>query len=211
MPALFHFYIHYRENRIFHEVLLKPFTYLLVIMSTPMKTNHVIGIMLGAAGILLIPLIAMQFTSEVNWTMFDFVFAWVLLTGAGLSFTFVSNRSKSVVYKAAAGLTVFTALFLIWANGAVGIIGNEDNPANLLYGAVLATLFLGSIIAGLKARPMSYVLYAAALVHALVPVAAFIIWRPSVTADLVKVFAVSSFFVVLWLGAGLLFRRAGMD
>lgn len=172
-----------------------------------MRPTTAIGILIGAALPLLIPFIAMQFTSEVNWTASDFLFAWVLFAGAGLAYAFVSGRSKSMVYQAATALTVLTALFLIWANGAVGIIGNEDNPANLLYGAVLAVLFLGSILVGLKARGMFYVVSAAALTQLLVPVVAFLIWQPPVTGDLIKVVAVSSFFAVLWAGAALLYRR----
>jgi len=174
----------------------------------PMKVTTIAGISLAAAFPLLIPLIAMQFTNEVNWTAFDFVFAWVLLSGAGLAFVFIASRSKNTIYRAATGLTVLTALLLVWANGAVGLIGNEDNPANLLYGAVPAVLFLGSILVWFRARGMSYVVFAAALTQLLVPLVAFFIWQPSIDQNLIKVVAVSSFFAVLWAGAALLYRRA---
>ena len=40
----------------------------------------------------------------------------------------------------------FLGVFLLfWVNGAVGIIGSEDNPANLLYGGVVLTGFVGII------------------------------------------------------------------
>lgn len=174
-----------------------------------MKIKTVLSIAIGAAVPLLIPLTAMQFTDEVHWTRSDFLFAWILLAGACTIYVFVSRRSKSMAYQAATALTVLTALLLVWTNGAVGIIGNEDNPANLLYGIVLAVLFLGSILVGLKARGMVYVVGLAALAQLLVPLAAFLIWQPPVTADLIKVVAVSSFFAVLWTGAALLYRRAG--
>jgi len=41
-------------------------------------------ILLAVAIILLVPLIAMQFTTEVNWTLLDFVVAAVLLFSTGL-------------------------------------------------------------------------------------------------------------------------------
>jgi len=173
-----------------------------------MNTNAVLSVVAGALVILLIPLTAMQFTSEVQWTLFDFLAAFVLLAGTGLAYLAISHRSKSVMYKTAAAITAITALLLIWVNGAVGLIGSEDNDANLLYGAVIAVLFLGAIITGLKARGMSYVVFLAALTQLLVPLVAYMIWQPQVTGDFFRVIAVSSFFAVLWTGAGLLFRRA---
>jgi hypothetical protein len=38
-------------------------------------------------------------------------------------------------------------MFLVWMNLAVGIIGSEDNPANLMFGGVLALGILGAFIA----------------------------------------------------------------
>jgi hypothetical protein len=40
------------------------------------------------------------------------------------------------------GLAVGTALFLVWSNLAVGLIGSENNPANMMYLGVLAVFLL---------------------------------------------------------------------
>jgi len=100
--------------------------------------------------ILLIPLVAMQFTSEVNWTLSDFVFAGVLLFGAGLTYE-LARKAGGIAYRAAVGVALAAAFLLVWINGAVGIIGNEDNPANLMYGGVLAVGIIGAMIARFQA------------------------------------------------------------
>lgn len=40
-------------------------------------------------------------------------------------------------------------------NGAVGIVGSEDNPANLMYGGVLAVGIVGAVIARFRAEGMA--------------------------------------------------------
>jgi ABC-type Mn2+/Zn2+ transport system permease subunit len=87
------------------------------------KNKRLIGIVLTVALLLLIPLIAMQFTEEVNWTLFDFVVAGVLLLGTGLMCEYVMRKIKKIGYRVALVGAVLLALFLIWAELAVGIFG----------------------------------------------------------------------------------------
>ena len=79
--------------------------------------------LLTVAILLLIPLIAMQFTAEVNWTPFDFVVAGLLLIGAGLIFDLVIRKIKNIKSRIAISLVLLIALLLIWAELAVGIFG----------------------------------------------------------------------------------------
>jgi hypothetical protein len=163
--------------------------------------------------LLLVPLAAMQFTDEVVWTIADFVVAGVLLAGAGSALEVVVRKAHNMAYKAAAGIAVLTALFLVWSNLAVGIIGSEDHAANLLYAGVLAVAVIGSIAARFRAGAMARAMFTTALAQVLVPLIALVIWRPGVTSEDalmagLDVVGVSGMFVVLWLGAALLFRRA---
>ena len=80
-------------------------------------------ILLTAAILLLIPLIAMQFTDEVNWTFFDFVVAGVLLIGTGLLCDLVVRKTNNIKYRIAICTALLVTLFLIWAELAVGIFG----------------------------------------------------------------------------------------
>ena len=87
------------------------------------KNKRLAGIVLTAALLLLIPLIAMQFTDEVNWSPFDFVVAGVLLLGTGLICEFVLRKIKKTRYRIALIGAILIVLFLIWAELAVGIFG----------------------------------------------------------------------------------------
>jgi len=93
-------------------------------------------------------------------------------------------------------------------NLAVGIIGNEDNPANLLYLGVIALGIGGAFAARFEARGMARTLFVMALAVVLVPVVALAIWRPDFSPGVVQVFGVNACFAFLFAGAALLFRRA---
>lgn len=173
-----------------------------------MYTNAILRPAIVTALLLMIPLIAMRYTNEVQWTGSDFVFAGVLLFGSGLAYELVSKRGKTVVYRAAVGIAVLTSLLLVWVNAAVGIIGSEDNPANLLYAGVLAVGFLGAIASRLKPRGMSLTLFGMAIAQMLVPTIAFLIWRPDFSPGVIAVFVLNAGFATLFAGSGLLFRQA---
>ena len=65
----------------------------------------------------------MQFTDEVNWTLFDFVIAAILLLGTGLSCELVLRKIKKNNLRIAICVTLLAGLLLIWAELAVGIFG----------------------------------------------------------------------------------------
>ncbi len=176
-----------------------------------MQKKHVIRPAVATALILLLPLLAMQFTDEVAWDLVDFAIGGGLLFGAGLTFELIVRRSGNVAYRAAIGLAVATALFLVWMNLAVGLIGSEGNPANLIYVGVLAVGIIGVIVARLRPQGMARALFATALAQALAPVVALIIWKPQVASveSFAGVFAVNALFVVLFVSSAMLFRRVG--
>ena len=88
-----------------------------------MKNKNIKIIMLSVVFLLLIPLIAMQFTDEVNWTPFDFVVAGVILFGTGLIFDLIFKKIKNIKYRVAISIVLLIVLLLIWAELAVGIFG----------------------------------------------------------------------------------------
>ena len=87
------------------------------------QNKRLIGIVLGVVLILLIPLIAMQFTNEVDWKLFDFVIMGVLLLGTGLLCEFVMRKVRNKDYQIGLLAVILVALFLIWAELAVGVFG----------------------------------------------------------------------------------------
>ncbi len=88
-----------------------------------MKDKRLIGIVLTVALILCIPLLAMQFTTEVNWTLSDFVVAGVLLLGTGLLCEFVMRKVTKTGHRIGIIAVILVVLFLIWAELAVGLFG----------------------------------------------------------------------------------------
>ncbi|MEJ7830924.1 MAG: hypothetical protein WKF91_22150 [Segetibacter sp.] len=91
---------------------------------TANKNKRLIGIVLTVALILLIPLIAMQFTNEVKWDVFDFIVMGTLLLGTGLMCELVLRKVKKRESRIFICATLLIALFLIWAELAVGIFGS---------------------------------------------------------------------------------------
>jgi hypothetical protein len=87
------------------------------------QNKRLIAIFLTAGLILLIPFIAMRFTSEVNWSLFDFVVAGTLLFGTGLTIELLIRNVKKINYRIALIVAILLALLLVWAELAVGIFG----------------------------------------------------------------------------------------
>lgn len=73
--------------------------------------------------ILLIPLIAMQFSTEVSWSAFDFLVAAVLLLSTGTAIEVILRLVKSRKMRWILCLSVLFILFIIWAELAVGVFG----------------------------------------------------------------------------------------
>ena len=111
-------------------------------MRTPIKNTagkSAKRVALATAVLLLLPFVAMQITEEVAWDLADFAVAGTLLFGAGLTYEFASRKTAgNIAYQVAVGVAVVASLLLVWVNLAVGLIGTEDNLANLMYFAVIA-------------------------------------------------------------------------
>lgn len=84
--------------------------------------RSVVRVAVATAVILLLPLVGMQFSDEVNWSLFDFVFAGVLLAGSGLLLELAVRRPRSVAYRAAAVAVGVACMFLGEADDAPGLV-----------------------------------------------------------------------------------------
>lgn len=157
-----------------------------------------------AAIMLLLPFISMQFTDEVDWSLFDFIFFGSMLVAAGGTFELAARMTPDRAYRAAAGVALAAAFILIWVNGAVGIIGNEENPANLMFYGVLAIGIIGAVLARHKPGAMARAMVATAIAQAMVAVIALI-------AGLDPNFPVTVFFVAWWCIAAWLFSKSGRE
>ena len=150
--------------------------------------------------LLLVPLVAMRFTDEVDWTASDFLFAGVLFGSVGLAFELIVRTSGSLAYRLGAALALLAALLTVWVNAAVGMIGSEDNAFNLLFGGVIAIALVGSVFARLEAGGMARAMVAAAAAQAAASAL-------GLSID-VRGAILGAAFAGLWLGAAFLFRKA---
>jgi hypothetical protein len=160
-----------------------------------------------AALMLLLPLFTMQFIDEVNWDGTDFIVAGALVGGTGLAFELAARANASHAYRAAVGLALAAAFLLVWLNLAVGIVGTENNPFNLMFGGVLAVGIIGAVIARFRPDGMASALFATALTQALVAVNAAIAGLG--VAE--PIWPLTGFFAALWLGSAWLFRKAARE
>lgn len=177
-------------------------------MNSDNKLNQSIGLLAIATGVLLlIPLIAMQFTDEVVWTLSDFIFAGTLIFGTGLTYKLITRKSGNVAYRIAVGFALATGFFLIWTNLAVGIIGSEDNPVNLLYFLVLFIGISGAFIARFRPHGLSLTMFTMAFAQALVAAIALAGgFYQSPPSSVFEILAVNSFFITLFMVSAMLFR-----
>jgi MFS family permease len=157
----------------------------------------------GAALLLLSPLVAMQFTSEVAWTGSDFALFGAMLAVVVGGFELAARVARSNAWRAAVGVALVSAFVLVWMNLAVGIIGNEENPANRMFFGVLVVGLAGALLARFRAAGMARVMVAMALAQLAVAIAAQIgghfVWPLTVV------------FCGLWLASAALFRKAARD
>jgi hypothetical protein len=176
----------------------RPFPWRLVFWSIPV-------------GLLFLPALAMQFSEEVNWDAFDFVFATIIFGSIGLVIELAVRSSSSIAFRSAVVLAVGASFLIIWVNGAVGIIGDEDNPANLMFGAVLATALFGSMAALFRPAGMALAMFAAAAVQLVVGAIALGAGMASGPAAPYDVIVATLVLTAMWLLSGILFRLSSRE
>lgn len=171
--------------------------------------RSVVRVALATASILMLPLVAMQLTDEVVWTAADFAAAGALLFGAGLAFALAARRARHAAYRSAAGIAIAAVLALVWAAAAVGVVAEDGDRADLMYGAVLAVGLAGTVLARCRAQGMARTLLAMAFAQALVAAIALIAGAHDAPgSSAVEVAAVNGVFVALFAGSAVLFRAA---
>lgn len=165
----------------------------------------------GAAFLLLLPLVAMQFTAEVNWDETDFIVMGAMFGIACGTVELAMRASGNAAYRLGAIVAVGAGFLLVWINLAVGIIGSEDNVLNLVYAGVLMIAVIGSVIAAFEPAGMARALFATAAAQMVVTILALVwgwgAWEPPGAAGIL---ALNAFFAALWLLSGGLFRRSAL-
>ena len=162
----------------------------------------------GAVALLALPFVAMQFTRDVVWTSGDFVVFGVMLLMVGIPLELTVRMSRNWSYRGGALLALLGMFLTIWANLAVGIVGSEGNPANLLFFGALLVGIAGAVVARFRANGMAIAMVATA---ASMGVAfAIAVMGPTDEPNVnhwVELLG-TSIFAALFLGSAALFRKA---
>lgn len=118
------------------------------------------------------------------------------------------NMSKSA-YWAAVVLAAATALFVIWAMGAVGILGIEGDPADRMYLGVLGLALGGSVLARFRASDMPRAMFATAAAVGVVGLIALLLGKQEADySSTLEIVGLTGMFAALFAGSGWLFRSA---
>ncbi|SFZ90996.1 hypothetical protein SAMN05428642_1011324 [Flaviramulus basaltis] len=88
-----------------------------------MQNKRFISILVFATIILLIPLIAMQFSKQVKWSLSDFITAGALLYGTSLFYELILKKVLKKEYRIILTVAIIITLLFIWLELSVGIFG----------------------------------------------------------------------------------------
>jgi len=117
--------------------------------------------------------------------------------------TKITNRAA---YLSALAITLFSTLFLMVVIGAVGLIGVEGDPFDLLYFVVVTVGVLGAFTTRLRAEGMKYTLSAMAATQAIIVIVALIVGKQHVeVSSVTEILLLNGFFIALQLSAAKLF------
>jgi len=175
-----------------------------------MKKKNIIIIAFVTVCLLMVPLVAMQFTAEVDWSVFDFILMGTLIFGTGVVYEWISSRGNNKSYRIAVSIAVFTVFLLTWVNMAVGIIGSDKKDANLMYFSLIPIGLAGALIVKFQANGMAVVAFVLAGIQMLIPITAFLINKPDFDPGAAAVFAINAVFSMLFIGSGLIFKRSAL-
>ena len=103
-------------------------------------------------------------------------------------------------YRVAVGIAVTAALLLVWMYGALAT--EDDSPGPIFFG-VLFVGIIGAIIARFRPQGMALAMFATAFAQALFAMFAMIAWK-----QYLEISILFGFFIALWIGSALLFRKA---
>jgi hypothetical protein len=154
-------------------------------------------------------LLALPYLAGAPWTASDYVFAAVIFGLVGGFYELAVRMNRSHAYRGGIAVALAAAFLLTWINLAVGIIGNEDNPANLVFFGIILLAAAGAAISGFRPLGMARTMTFVAGVQMLTALVVLIIGlgraEPPGPFGL---FILIAGFAPIWLASAWLFRMA---
>ena len=130
------------------------------------------------------------------------------ISKSGIHFINKTRIRQNTTHRFAVGIVILGVFFVVWVNLAVGIIGEPDNLANLMYFGVLVVGLVGAIVARFRPSRMSSVLFAMALAQALVGIITAVAGLGFPPTPPQSLLILNGILIGLWVGSALLFRKA---
>ena len=154
-------------------------------------------------------LISIPLIAGFPWTLSDYVFAAVMFGIVGGLLELTVRASGNWAYRAGVAAAVGISFLLVWINGAVGMIGSEDNGANLMFFVVILMAIAGSFAAKFQAAGMARAMTVAGVAQLGVAAIAAVLrlgaGEPPGFAAMLMLIVV---FAMPWFVSAWLFRRA---
>ena len=154
------------------------------------------------AGTIILPIIVLRLVEGVAWDLpGDALFLGLLTLSSLLALEVAARLRPTLSLPAALAYAAAAGLLSIWINLAVGIVGSEDDPVNILFAAPPIIALLGSAAARFRTAGMATAMIAAAAAQ--LGVLLLLVFIGAGFTGPVTVF-----FVTLWLLSATLFRTA---
>jgi hypothetical protein len=172
--------------------------------TSPMRKT-VVRVALVALGLLMVPLVASRLVEGWNWPPSAFVFVYFLFFATGMAYALIARRMGEWTYKAGVGVALVSGFAMGWSNMVQ--VADSGHPENLAYYSVLVVGLIGACVARLRARGLAFTLFAMAATLAMITV----LLPSGMPHDIARSMAIGhGVYVVLFVGAGLLFRHASL-
>ena len=117
--------------------------------------------------------------------------------------------TNNLAYRSAVAVAVGAALFLLAGMGALGVLGTEGDPADLMFFGVLAIGISGAIVARFQADGMARAMFVTAAAIVLVGVIALILGKHEAEhSSVFEILGLTGMFATLFATSAWLFRSA---
>ncbi|HYG32306.1 MAG TPA: hypothetical protein VD810_04890 [Methylophilaceae bacterium] len=115
---------------------------------------------------------------------------------------------NKTTYRFAIAVALVAALLLIWLSLGVGIIGEDGDPANMMYFGVIAVGIIGAAIARFKPTGVARALTAMAIAQALITLIALVAGLGLPYSGPAEIILLNGFFIAMFVFSAWLFRRS---
>ncbi|MBB5745183.1 hypothetical protein [Brevundimonas variabilis] len=157
---------------------------------------------------MLVPITIQLSRGNFGWSLADFIIIAAILFAGCLLFDFAARRSPNLEYLLAVSAALAASFGVFVVNGAVGLVGTEDEAHNLFFLLVILVAIIGSYSARLRPKQMAWAMSAAALAHIVTSVAILASARGVSDGNPVMEVVGLAIFGGVWLASAMLFRQS---